>query len=121
MASILLVEDDEYISRMISLRLSLRGHETEIAVNGQEGMDKALGGSYDLVLMDMHMPVMDGHMATMQLREQGYKGLIVAVTASVMGAETDKAIQAGCDDYISKPIAEDFEDRIDKLLSSIAS
>ena len=121
MASVLLVEDDEYISRMISLRLAMRGHETEIAVNGQEGVDKALAGNYDLLLMDMHMPVMDGHTATILLRNQGYKGLIVAVTASVMCAETDKAIESGCDDYISKPITEDFEDRIEKLLTTRAT
>jgi CheY-like chemotaxis protein len=116
MARILLVEDDEFISRMVSMRLGLLEHEVEHAVNGQEAVDMALATDYDLVLMDMHMPVMDGHEATRRLREQGYKGLIVAVTASVMSADSEKAIKSGCDDCIPKPIGDDFEERISTLL-----
>ena len=116
MARILMAEDDEYISRMINLRLSMRGYDIDLAVNGQEAVEKALAGDYDLLLMDMHMPVMDGHQATRTLREKGYAGLIVAVTASVMSVDSDKAIESGCDDYIAKPIGNDFEDRIERLL-----
>lgn len=117
MAKILLAEDEEFISRMISLRLNLRGHEIDTAINGQEAVDKTLSGQYDLILMDMHMPLMDGHKATTTLREKGYKGLIVAVTASVMSADSEKAIRSGCDEYISKPIGVDFEQQIEALLS----
>lgn len=117
MAKILLAEDDEFISRMINMRLTLRGHEIDLAVNGQEALDKALSGNYDLILMDMHMPVMDGHEATRILREKGYDGLIVAVTASVMSADSEKAIKSGCDEYIPKPIGADFEDRVETLLA----
>ena len=116
MAKILLVEDDEFIARMVSMRLGLLEHELEHAVNCQEAVDMALAGDYDLVLMDMHMPVMDGHEATRTLRDQGYQGLIVAVTASVMSADSEKAISSGCDDCIPKPIGEDFEERISALL-----
>lgn len=117
MAKILLAEDDEFISRMINMRLTLRGHEIDLAVNGQEALDKALSGNYDLILMDMHMPVMDGHEATQILRDKGYDGLIVAVTASVMSADSEKAIKSGCDEYIPKPIGDDFEDRVETLLA----
>ena len=117
MAKILLAEDDEFISRMINMRMTLRGHEIDLAVNGQEALDKALSGNYDLILMDMHMPVMDGHEATQILRDKGYDGLIVAVTASVMSADSEKAIKSGCDEYIPKPIGDDFEDRVETLLA----
>ena len=117
MAKILLAEDDEFISRMINMRMTLRGHEIDLAVNGQEALDKALSGNYDLILMDMHMPVMDGHEATQILRDKGYDGLIVAVTASVMSADSEKALNSGCDEYIPKPIGANFEDRVETLLA----
>lgn len=116
MANILLVEDDPLISRMLSLRLKLRGHAVTLAENGQAGVRMALDAPYDLILMDMHMPVMDGHEATRRLREAGYKGAIVAVTASVMSQESDAAIESGCDDYICKPVTEDFEQRVEDML-----
>lgn len=116
MAKFLIAEDDEFISRMVSLRLSLRNHEVDLVVNGQEAVEKALAGDYDMVLMDMHMPVMDGHEATQTLRENNYDGLIIAVTASVMSADSKKAIDSGCNASIQKPIEEDFEDRIETIL-----
>ena len=118
MARILLVEDDEFIRRMINMRLTLQGHQVEQAGNGQEALELASSGGYDLILMDMHMPVMDGHKATQALREQNYAGLIVAVTASVMSAESEKAIESGCNDYIPKPIGADFEARIYEILAA---
>jgi CheY-like chemotaxis protein len=117
MAYILLVEDDALISKMITLRLQLRGHQVDTAVNGQEGVEKAWSGTYDMVLMDMHMPVLDGHEAATRLRSLGYNKRIVAVTASVMSEDSQKAIESGCDAYISKPIGPDFEERIDELLA----
>jgi len=116
MAKILLVEDDERIQRLLTLRLKLRGHEVDCATNGQEGVEVAMGDTYALILMDMHMPVMDGHTATQRLRERGYAGLIVAVTASAMSKDSEKAIESGCDDFIAKPIGEDFEQRIEQIL-----
>ena len=116
MARILLAEDDDFIGRMISMRLSLRGHQVEVAVNGREAVDKALAENYAVILMDMHMPIMDGHEAARTLRDKGYTGVIIAVTASVMTADSQKALTAGCDHYIAKPIGADFEDRIEALL-----
>ncbi len=115
MTMILLVEDDQLISRMINMRLALRGHQIELAGNGEEALKMVAAGKYDLILMDMYMPIMDGHKATQTLREQHYAGLIVAVTASVMSAESEKAINSGCNDYIPKPIGPDFEDRVDEI------
>lgn len=117
MAKILLIEDDAMISRMLGLRLEMAGHRVEYAENGRQGMEMALASSYDMLLMDMHMPVMDGHEATRSLREQGYQGMIVAVTASVMSAESEAAIASGCDSYIAKPVGDDFEQQIEARLA----
>jgi len=116
MTKILLVEDDSRIRKMLSLRLKMKGYEIEEAENGKLGMDACTSGKYDLVLMDMHMPVMDGYTAATNLRQQGYKGTIIAVTASAMIEETSKAIGAGCNFFISKPIGEDFEEKIQRVL-----
>ncbi len=117
MAKILLVEDDKMISRMLTMRLTIEGHEIEHAENGQIGVEKALAGAHDLVLMDMHMPVMDGHEAVKILRDNNYRTTIVAVTASVMNKDTKKAIDAGCNYFISKPVSESFEQQIADILT----
>ncbi|WP_281555836.1 response regulator [Thalassomonas sp. RHCl1] len=117
MSSILLVEDDQVIRKMITMRLQLHGFEVDTAVNGLQGVEKANGRLYDAILMDMHMPVMDGHEATRVLREQGYQGLIIAVTASVMSDETNKAINIGCNHFIPKPIEVTFEDQVAEFIT----
>ena len=121
MATILLVEDDEYIRRMLVLRLERREYVVETAVNGEIGVARAKELRPDLVLMDMHMPVMDGHEAVRTLRAGGYEGLIVAITATVVSAEKATARAAGCDDIISKPIGGDFEAKIHSLLKGGAT
>ncbi len=116
MAKILLVEDDDMIRRMISMRLAMRDHDVDTAEDGVEAVEKALAGDYDLVLMDMHMPRKDGHEATRELREKGYSGTIIAVTASAMSADSEQAIESGCDAHIAKPIGADFENQIEAFL-----
>ncbi len=118
MASLLLVEDDELIRRMVSLRLKRQGHRVDLALDGRQGLEMALAGGYDLVLMDMYMPEMDGHEAVRRLRERGYRGAIVAVTASAMSRDSQAAIASGCDHIITKPIGDDFEQRVADILAA---
>lgn len=116
MATILLVDDNEDIRDLVILRLEIAGFDVESAENGQVGLDMALAKNYDLILMDMHMPVLDGHDAIRQLRKFGYEGKIVGLTASAMVNETHRALLSGCDDVIIKPITEDFEVQIQSYI-----
>lgn len=118
MASILVVEDHMSIQRLLTLRLELRGHTVDCAADGHVGVEKALAGAYDLVLMDMHMPRMDGYAATRKLRSKGYTGTITALTASAMAEDSHKALAAGCDHFIAKPITADFEERIERIVNA---
>ncbi len=106
MARILLVEDNEMNRDMLSRRLERKGHEVAIAVNGREGIDMARAGEYDLVLMDMSLPEVDGWEATRQLRAEPETERIpiIALTSHVMLGDREKALEAGCDDYDTKPI-----------------
>ncbi len=116
MARILLVDDNEDIRDMINDRLSIYDHEIEERENGKLGIEEAMKGNYDIILMDMHMPVMDGHEAVRTLRKKGYAGLIVAVTASAMNTDINQIKKDGCDDIIAKPIGPNFEDLIEQIL-----
>lgn len=117
MARILIVEDQPDIRAMLALRLELVDHEIAEAANGAVGLEMARAFPYDIILLDMHMPVMDGHTMVHALRLEGYTGLVVAVTASAMVSDTHRALNAGCDDFILKPIGDDFEERIERLLT----
>jgi two-component system cell cycle response regulator DivK len=106
MAKILLVEDNEMNRDMLSRRLERKGYDVAIAVDGKEGINMAQSGDYDLVLMDMSLPEVDGWEATRQLRAQAAteKLPIIALTAHAMAGDREKALEAGCDDYDTKPI-----------------
>ncbi len=106
MPRILLVEDNEMNRDMLSRRLERKGYEVTIAVDGQQGMDMARAGGYDLILMDMSLPEVDGWEATRMLRaEPDTRSVpIIALTAHAMAGDRDKALEAGCDDYDTKPI-----------------
>jgi two-component system, sensor histidine kinase and response regulator len=106
---ILLTEDSADNQRIISLILTKVGYQVTIAENGQVGYDKAMaslneGNPYDLILMDMQMPVMDGYAATRRLRSEGYSYPIVALTAHATVGDRKRCLDAGCDYYITKPI-----------------
>jgi len=106
---VLLAEDGPDNQRLISFVLRKAGADVTVAGNGQIAHDLALaardeGKPYDVILMDMQMPVMDGYDATAKLREAGYTGPIVALTARAMSTDRDKCLAAGCDDYATKPI-----------------
>jgi two-component system cell cycle response regulator DivK len=106
MPKILLVEDNEMNRDMLSRRLERRGYEVVIAVDGQQGVDMARVEKPDLVLMDMSLPVLDGWEATRRLKaEADTRGVpIIALTAHAMAGDREKAMEAGCDDYDTKPI-----------------
>ena len=103
---VLLVEDNEMNRDMLSRRLSRRGFDVLIAVDGAQGIQVAKTELPDLILMDMSLPVMDGWDATRQLKTdtQTQSIPVIALTAHAMSGDRDKALSAGCDDYDTKPI-----------------
>lgn len=124
---ILLAEDGPENRRLMGMILAKAGAEVMMAENGQEAVGMALGTiagkenapenaaePFDLILMDMQMPVMDGYEATRRLRQNGYSGLIVAVTGHTRSFDRQKCLDAGCNDYLAKPV-----DR-EKLLTMVA-
>ncbi len=106
MAKILLVEDNEMNRDMLSRRLSRRGYQVLIAVNGEQGIATAQAELPDLILMDMSLPVLDGWEATRQLKAAAETRAIpiIALTAHAMSGDREKCFAAGCDEYDTKPI-----------------
>ncbi len=104
MSNILLVEDNELNRDMLSRRLQRKGFTVAMAVDGQEGVDMAASTAYDLILMDMSLPILDGWAATRQIRSSGNKVPIIALTAHAMDGDEQAARDAGCDDYDTKPV-----------------
>jgi len=99
-----LVVEDNSTNQMIAKRsLEKAGAVVECADNGQEGVDKCRLGKFDLVLMDLQMPIMDGFNATKKIRESGNKVPIIAMTASAMKSDMDACLEAGMNDHLSKP------------------
>ncbi len=113
---ILVVEDNLDIQKMLKRKLGKQNWEVHMAENGKVGMEMAWKLTPDLILMDMHMPVMDGHEATRTLRADGYTGKIAALTASVMHQETETALKDGCDHWIAKPIDKNFISLIKEIM-----
>jgi len=104
-AKILLVEDNEMNRDMLSRRLARKGYEVALAMDGREGVAMAASGGFDLILMDMSLPEIDGWEATRQIRAAGGQRIpIIALTAHAMSGDREKALEAGCDDYDTKPI-----------------
>ncbi|MCX6855266.1 MAG: ATP-binding protein, partial [Verrucomicrobia bacterium] len=108
---ILVVEDNEVNARMAMMMLEKHGYPAEIARDGEEAVDRFASGVYDGVLMDCHMPHMDGYQATRAIREIEASPIwkrprcrIIAMTANVMAGERERCLEAGMDDYVSKPL-----------------
>ena len=105
----ILLAEDNPVNQKIAIRLlEKRGHHPILAVNGKEALEALAQGSFDLVLMDVHMPDMDGIEATMAIREQekttGLHQPIIAMTALAMKGDRERCLAAGMDGYLSKPI-----------------
>ena len=101
---ILIAEDSLTNQTLIKLLLERLGLEAVIVENGQLAVQKAMAEKFDIILMDIQMPVMNGYEATENLRKEGVKTPIVAVTACAMKGDDEKCFSAGCNDYLSKPI-----------------
>jgi len=105
---VLLVEDGASNRKLIMLVLTRLGATVEWAEDGKSGADKALAGNYDVVLMDMQMPVMDGYTAARLCRSKGLSTPIIALTAHAMRGDEEKCLQAGCSGFLTKPIDMDL-------------
>jgi two-component system cell cycle response regulator DivK len=105
-AKVLLVEDNEMNRDMLSRRLIKRGYEIVMAVDGQQGVDLAGTESPDIILLDMSLPVMDGWDAARAIKgNPATQSLpIIALTAHALAGDREKALEAGCDDYDTKPV-----------------
>jgi two-component system, sensor histidine kinase len=104
---ILVVDDAADNQLLIKLMLSKFGVQVSLADNGAEGVDLATQEKFDLILMDLQMPIMDGYAATRELRKRGNSVPIVALTAHVMKSYLDACKTAGCSDVLTKPIDQD--------------
>ena len=106
MAKLLLVEDNEMNRDMLSRRLVRRGYEVAIAIDGAQGVEMARTETPDLVLMDLSLPVIDGWEATRLIKaSRKTRHLpVIGLTAHAMAGDREKALEAGCDDYDTKPI-----------------
>ncbi len=100
---VLVIDDNQDIHLILRVYLSQIGVVADYAENGRLGVEFALKDSYDVVLMDIQMPVLDGYEATALLRKSSYKKPIIALTANAMKEDRDKCLESGCNDYITKP------------------
>ncbi len=106
MVKVLLVEDNEMNRDMLSRRLTKRGYEVIMAIDGQQGVDMAVSEKPDIILLDMSLPVVDGWEAAQQIKaNEASKGVpLIALTAHAMASDRERALSAGCDDFDTKPV-----------------
>ena len=115
MTKVLLVEDNEMNRDMLSRRLIRRGFQVVFAMDGQHGIDLAGSERPDIILMDMSLPIIDGWEATRCLKADDVTRSVpvIGLTAHAMSGDREKAIEAGCDDYDTKPV------ELDRLIGKI--
>lgn len=115
MSKILLVEDNEMNRDMLSRRLKKKGFDVVIAIDGQQGVDMASSETPDLILLDMSLPILDGWDAAGKLKANPDTEPIpiIALTAHAMEGDREKALEAGCDEYDTKPV--DFKRLMGKI------
>jgi len=112
-ARVLLADDGEANRQLASLLLTRAGLSVVEVENGAQAVEEATARDFDLVLMDMQMPIMDGWTATRTLRENGFRKPIIALTAAAMLEDSERCYEAGCDDFLTKPI------ELDRLMEAI--
>ncbi|WP_107942391.1 response regulator [Metasolibacillus fluoroglycofenilyticus] len=120
MQTILLVEDNDMNRDMLARRLTRKGFFVVAAEDGQQGIDYAIAEQPALILMDLSLPVVDGWEATRQLKANAMTKHIpiIVLTAHAMKEDEEKAYQAGCDDYDTKPII--LERLLEKMTKALA-
>ncbi len=118
MASVLVVEDNLANQRLMKMLLDSMGHEVRCALTGEEGWALLQDRKYDAILLDMHLPGIDGF--ELAKRIKGLMGMdlkIYAVTAMAMEGDRQKVLESGCDDYFTKPLSiPEFREKITRLL-----
>ncbi|XP_021746944.1 two-component response regulator ARR22-like [Chenopodium quinoa] len=113
----LVVDDTAIIRKIEEMLLNSKGFKTKVVENGQEAVNTFIeGNSFDVIIMDMEMPIMDGIQATKELRAMGVKGLIFGVTSSESKSDIQAFVEAGLDEYFPKPL--DFV-KIDNILKRL--
>ncbi|MEM9704471.1 MAG: response regulator [Pseudomonadota bacterium] len=123
--SILLAEDNRINAVLATALMERSGHQVTLAENGEEAIRLAQAGTFDMIFMDMHMPVLDGLEATRQLRALAGRTAstpIIALTANAMASDRIKCLEAGMDDFLSKPFeAADLENMLEKWVARAAA
>ena len=109
MGKILVVDDRRDIRFIAQHFVTSAGGTVEVAGDGEEAIDKVRqakkqGSPFDIMVIDMQMPVLDGYEATRRLRSEGFELPIIALTAHAMEGDREKCVEAGCNDYLSKPL-----------------
>ena len=110
---ILIVEDEEKLNRMIELELKYEGYETGKALDGRTGLDMALSGGYDLVLLDIMLPGLNGLEVLRRIRKENERLPVILLTARDTTMDKVSGLDSGADDYVTKPFA------IEELLARI--
>ena len=110
---ILIVEDEEKLNRMIELELKYEGYETGKALDGRTGLDMALSGGYDLVLLDIMLPGLNGLEVLLRIRKENERLPVILLTARDTTMDKVSGLDSGADDYVTKPFA------IEELLARI--
>ena len=112
---ILLVEDEEKLARMVELELRYEGYQVDKSFDGRSGLERALSGEYDLVLLDIMLPQLSGMEVLRRLRKEGVQLPVIMLTARDSVVDKVSGLDSGADDYITKPFA------IEELLARIRS
>lgn len=105
--TILVVEDNQVNQMIASKILKDLGAQVSIAENGQEGLEKAVQNNFDVIFMDIQMPVMDGYSATQMLRKHGYHKPIIGLSANVYKEDVEKCLQSGMNAHLAKPFSKE--------------